>query len=495
MSNEYDYSGLYNNGQGGSTPDPNQGQNQNQAQPQNEANQNPSQPEQGGYPNVGSSGMNTANTARTDYSASSSNTYNQPGSTYGQNPSQNNGYTSSFSGGNGNNGGYNGYSYASAPQQPPKHEKKKNKVLLRVLAGVGVVALGFGGGFGGAIAASRAGLTGNQVVVQEIQRDTSTDATSTGSTDGSAMTMQQIASVASPSVVAITTEQMSSSQTWFGGYYVQSGAGSGVIISQDGYILTCAHVVSGATSVKVQLDGSDESYDATIVGQDSTSDIAVLKIDATGLTPAVIGDSDALAVGEVAVAVGNPLGTLSNTVTDGVVSALNRQVTVQDNDMTLIQTDASISPGNSGGGLFNGNGELIGIVNAKSSYSEAEGIGFAIPINTAMEIGQQLIESGSVARPALGVKIVDVTDAQTAQQLGVSTMGVYVVEVTKGSGAEAGGVQAGDRVLAVDDTAVSDTSALKNYLKDKSIGDTVALQVERDGKVLTLNVTLGSSAQ
>ena len=358
---------------------------------------------------------------------------------------------------------------------------------------VGVAALGFGSGLGGAVVASRAGLTGNQVVVQQVER--STDATAAGSTDGTSMSVQQIASVVSPSVVAITTEQMSSSQTWFGGYYVQSGAGSGVIISQDGYILTCAHVVSGATSVKVQLNGSDESYDATVVGQDSTSDIAVLKIDATGLTPAVIGDSDALAVGEVAVAVGNPLGTLSNTVTDGIVSALNRQVTVQNNDMTLIQTDASISPGNSGGGLFNANGELIGIVNAKSSYSEAEGIGFAIPINTAMEIGRQLIENGSVARPALGVKIVDVTDAQTAQQLGVSTMGVYVVEVTKGSGADAAGVQAGDRVLAVDDTAVSDSSALKNYLKDKGIGDTVNLQVERDGKVLTLAVTLGSSAQ
>lgn len=484
MSNEYDYSGLYNHTSDGQP-----------AQPQS------SQPEQGGYPNVGSSGMNTANTARTDYSAGSStnntgaNTYNQPNNAYGQN----NGYTSSFSGGNGgsngSNGGYNGYSYASAPQQPPKKEKKHNKVLLRVLAGVGAVALGFGGGIGGAVVASRAGLTGNQVVVQEVQRDTSTDASNTGSTDGTSMTMQQIAAVASPSVVAITTEQMSSSQTWFGGYYVQSGAGSGIIISQDGYILTCAHVVSGATSVKVQLNGSDQSYDATVVGVDSTSDIAVLKIDATGLTPAVIGDSDKLAVGETTVAVGNPLGTLSNTVTQGIVSALNRQVTVEDNDMTLIQTDTSISPGNSGGGLFNANGELIGVVNAKSSYSEAEGIGFAIPINTAMEIGQQLIESGSVARPALGVKIVDVTDAQTAQQLGVSTMGVYVVEVTKGSGAEAGGVQAGDRVLAVDDTAVSDTSALKNYLKDKSIGDTVALQVERDGKVLTLNVSLGSSAQ
>lgn len=477
MSNEYDYSGLYNHTSDGQP-----------AQPQS------SQPEQGGYPNVGSSGMNTANTARTDYSGNgaSPNPQQDPNGT-NPNPQQDpNGYTSSFSGGSGNNGGYNGYSYSSAPQQPPVPQKKKpRKVLLRVLAGVGAVALGFGGGFGGAIVASRTGLTGNQVVVQQVQR--STDATAAGSTDGNSMTVQQIASVVSPSVVAITTEQMSSSQTWFGGYYVQSGAGSGVIISQDGYILTCAHVVSGATSVKVQLNGSDESYDATIVGQDSTSDIAVLKIDATGLTPAVIGDSNALAVGEVAVAVGNPLGTLSNTVTDGIVSALNRQVTVQNNDMTLIQTDASISPGNSGGGLFNANGELIGIVNAKSSYSEAEGIGFAIPINTAMEISRQLIESGSVARPTLGVKIVDVTDAQTAQQLGVSTMGVYVVEVTKGSGAEAAGVQAGDRVLAVDDTAVSDSSALKNYLKDKAIGDSVNLQVERNGKVQTLTVTLGSN--
>ena len=483
MSNEYDYSGLYNNTSGSGQPN---GQN---PQPEQSAPAQNQQPQQSSYPNVGSSGVNTANTARTDYSSCNS------GSTSGQNPQQDsNGYTSSFSGGNGNNGGYNGYSYSSAPQQPPVPQKKKgSKVLLRVLACVGVAALGFGSGLGGAVVASRAGLTGNQVVVQQVER--STDATAAGSTDGTSMSVQQIASVVSPSVVAITTEQMSSSQTWYGGYYVQSGAGSGVIISQDGYILTCAHVVSGATSVKVQLNGSDESYDATVVGQDSTSDIAVLKIDATGLTPAVIGDSDALAVGEVAVAVGNPLGTLSNTVTDGIVSALNRQVTVQDNDMTLIQTDASISPGNSGGGLFNANGELIGIVNAKSSYSEAEGIGFAIPINTAMEIGQQLIENGSVARPALGVKIMDVTDAQTAQQLGVSTMGVYVVEVTKGSGADAAGVQAGDRVLAVDDTAVSDSSALKNYLKDKGIGDTVNLQVERDGKVLTLAVTLGSSAQ
>ena len=483
MSNEYDYSGLYNNTSGSGQPN---GQN---PQPEQSAPAQNQQPQQSSYPNVGSSGVNTANTARTDYSSCNS------GSTSGQNPQQDsNGYTSSFSGGNGNNGGYNGYSYSSAPQQPPVPQKKKgSKVLLRVLACVGVAALGFGSGLGGAVVASRAGLTGNQVVVQQVER--STDATAAGSTDGTSMSVQQIASVVSPSVVAITTEQMSSSQTWFGGYYVQSGAGSGVIISQDGYILTCAHVVNGATSVKVQLNGSDESYDATVVGQDSTSDIAVLKIDATGLTPAVIGDSDALAVGEVAVAVGNPLGTLSNTVTDGIVSALNRQVTVQDNDMTLIQTDASISPGNSGGGLFNANGELIGIVNAKSSSSDAEGLGFAIPINTAMEMAKQMIEKGYVARPAMGVTVITINDAQTAMQYGVSNYGVYIYQIASGSGAEKGGLKLGDRIISIDDVAVSSASDVQKYCQSKEVDDTVTLQVERDGKVISCEVTLGESTQ
>ena len=475
MSNEYDYSGLYDHTSDGGAP-------RNSAQDQQPAETG----SQNSYPNVGSSGMNTANTARTDYSSAQSGAAGSPAG-------GSNGYTSSFSGGSGGSGGYNGYSYASAPQQPAKPPRKGRRTLLRVLACVGVAALGFGGGLGGAIVAARTGLTGGQVVVQQVQRDTS-DATNANSTDGTSMSLQQISSVVSPSVVAITTEQMSGSQTWFGGYYVQSGAGSGVIISQDGYILTCAHVVDGATSVKVQLQNG-ETYDASIVGSDATSDIAVLKIEATGLTPAVIGDSDALAVGETVVAVGNPLGTLSNTVTDGIISALNREVTVEDNDMTLLQTNASISPGNSGGGLFNANGELIGVVNAKSSYSEAEGIGFAIPIDSAMEIAQQLIENGAVIRPALGVKILDVMDANTANQLGVSATGVYVVEVTAGGGAEAAGVQAGDRIIAVDDTAVSSSNSVKSYLADKQVGDTVNLQVEREGKVLTLTVTLGSGTQ
>ena len=487
MSNEYDYSGLYDHTSDGGAP-------RNSAQDQQPAETG----SQNSYPNVGSSGMNTANTARTDYSSAQSGGSGSSGSSASSggysgynNSGSSNGYTSSFSGGNGGSGGYNGYSYASAPQQPaPKPPRKGRRTLLRVLACVGVVALGFGGGIGGAVLASRTGLTGNQVVVQQVQRDTS-DAANANSTGGESMSLQQISSVVSPSVVAITTEQMSGSQTWFGGYYVQSGAGSGVIISQDGYILTCAHVVDGATSVKVQLQNG-ETYDASIVGSDATSDIAVIKIEATGLTPAVIGDSDALAVGETVVAVGNPLGTLSNTVTDGIISALNREVTVEDNDMTLLQTNASISPGNSGGGLFNANGELIGVVNAKSSYSEAEGIGFAIPIDSAMEIAQQLIENGAVIRPALGVKILDVMDANTANQLGVSATGVYVVEVTAGGGAEAAGVQAGDRIIAVDDTAVSSSNSVKSYLADKQVGDTVNLQVEREGKVLTLTVTLGS---
>ena len=491
MSNEFDYSGLYNHTTGEGAP---QGSSPAEhTEPQNT--QSAQNTAGSGYPNVGSSGMNTANTAQTDYSTPNPAPQQSSGYTGATGSAgSSNGYTSSFSGGNGGNGGgYNGYSYASAPQQPPKKQKKHHPVLLRVLAGVGVVVLGFGSGFGGAILASRTGLVGNQVVVQQVQREPS-DATNANSTDGTTMSVQQIASLVSPSVVAITTEQMSGSQTWFGGYYVQSGAGSGVIISQDGYILTCAHVVSGATSIKVQLSTGD-SYDATVVGSDSTSDVAVIKIDATGLTPAVIGNSDALAVGETVVAVGNPLGTLSNSVTDGIISALNREVTVEDNDMTLLQTDASISPGNSGGGLFNANGELIGVVNAKSSYSEAEGIGFAIPINSAMDIANQLIENGSVARPALGVTIVDVSDANTAQQMGVSATGVYVVQVTAGSGAESAGVKAGDRIIAVDDTAVSTSNDVKSYLAKKNVGDTVNLQVERDGKVLTLAVTLSTSTQ
>ena len=229
------------------------------------------------------------------------------------------------------------------------------------------------------------------------------------------------------------------------------------------------------------------------MGSDSVADIAVLKIEATGLTPAVIGDSSDLAVGEEVVAVGNPLGTLGGTVTNGIISALNRQITVENNEMSLIQTNAAVSPGNSGGGLFNANGELIGIVNAKSDSTEAEGLGFAIPINTAVEVAQELIDNGYVARPALGVTVLNIQDQQTAMQYGVDAYGVYIAQVNEGGAAEAAGLQVGDRIVSIGDKAVSSSSDLTSYIRSLNVGDTVTLQVERDDTLMSVDVTLGSS--
>ena len=481
---EYDYSGLYNQNPqntpptGGTTP------------PQGSATENTA----GGYPNVGSSGMNTANTARTDYTSQAS--ADAPNSGEAHTYTASNPGAGSYGNPGGPTGPVNGYGTQTTPPQPPRpHKKNGKKIGLRVLAGVGVVVLGFGGGLLGTVAATRAGLNGNQVVVQQVQRDENATASNQGSAGGTNLTMTEIAAKVQPSVVAITTEQMVSTNSWFGNY-VQSGAGSGVIISQDGYILTCAHVVNGATNITVQLP-DDTEYTATVVGEDTTSDIAVVKIDATGLNAATIGDSDALAVGELAVAVGNPLGTLSGTVTDGIISAVNRSVEVESNEMSLIQTDAAISPGNSGGGLFNGQGELIGIVNAKSGSTtntgeatNAEGLGFAIPINTAMDIAQDLIENGYVKRPALGGTVITVTQ-DNAMQFGVSDYGVYIYQVTPGSGAANAGLQVGDRIIAIDDNSVSESSDLTGYLQQKAVGDTVNLQIERDGKMATYQVVLG----
>ena len=476
---EYDYSGLYDSPQ---KPESNQTGSADRSQAQTSA---------GGYPNVGSSGMNTANTARTDYSGSTADSAGsqQPGG------SSFHSYSSPNPGGPGA-GGPTGPAHPGAGSQPPRPPKKKGgrKVGLRVLAGLGVVVLGFGGGVAGTAAANLLGLGHDQVVVQQVQRDAT--ATAQGSADGSALSMVDLSAKVKPSVVAITTEQMVSTNTWFGSY-VQSGAGSGVIISEDGYILTCAHVVSGANTITVQLADNTE-YSATLVGADSTSDVAVLKIESTGLTPATIGDSSALAVGETVVAVGNPMGTLSGTVTDGIVSAVNRSVQVEGNDMSLIQTNAAISPGNSGGGLFNAAGELIGIVNASGSTTTSSGavsqnLGFAIPINEGMEVATQLIETGHVARPALGIQVINILDAQTAMQYGVSTYGVYVVRINPGSGAEDAGLQLGDRIVAVDNNSVNENNDLTSYLATKNVGDTVTLQVERDGRMSTLEVVLGES--
>ena len=434
-----------------------------------------------GYPNVGSSGMNTANQ------------YNDP------QPEPETAYTAPQT--DNGAGGATPPVHPVQPQdaQPPKKKKKFNgkRVARSAVALVLAAAMGFAGGFVGA----KFGGSG-KVVIQQVAPSSTADSASgsdssitAASSSGSSLTTEQVADLVSPSVVVITTEQVVYSQwSWYGQNQVESGAGSGVIISSDGYILTCAHVVDGASTITVTI--GDKDYTATLVGEDTTSDIAVIKIDADGLTPATVGNSDSLKVGQNVMAVGNPLGELGGTVTGGMISALNRSVTIQGsssvNTMSLIQMDASVSPGNSGGGLFNMNGELVGIVNAKSSSSDAEGLGFAIPINDAIKVAQELLENGYVTgRPYLGITYLAVTDAQTAAQLGVNAYGVYVVEVVKGGPAEKAGLQAGDRIVSVDGTEIASKDDLGTLMQKHAAGDTLSITIAREGQMQTVNVTLG----
>ena len=427
-----------------------------------------------GYPNVGSSGMNTANTAGT---------YSDPAPARPPETSTGNGGTTPPPA---------GPEPQAAASKPPKKRRKHSggRIVRSAAALVLAAAMGFAGGFVGA----RVGNAGNKVVIQQVERTDSSAASGTAVASGG-MTTSQVSEMVSPSVVVITTEQVVYSQwSWYGQNQVESGAGSGVIISSDGYILTCAHVVSGASQITVTIGDTD--YTATVVGEDDTSDVAVLKIDATGLTPATVGDSDSLSVGDSVLAVGNPLGELGGTVTSGIVSALNRSVTIQGtsstNTMSLIQMDASVSPGNSGGGLFNMNGELIGLVNAKSSSSDAEGLGFAIPINDAIQVAQDLLENGYVSgRPYMGITYIAVTDAQTAAQLNVNAYGVYVVDVVQGGPADKAGLKAGDRIVSIDGTEIAQKDDLGTLMQQHTAGDTLSITVARDGQMQTVSLTLG----
>ena len=411
-----------------------------------------------GYPNVGSSGMNTANTAGTYGEAAQAAPQAEPngGSDGGAVPPP------------------EGPRYQAAqgnPKQPPKKRRRKNGNIARsAVALVLAAAMGFVGGFVGA----RVGNTGGKVVIQQVA-PSSTSSSDSGSASAvntaSGMTTAQVSEMVSPSVVVITTEQVVYSQwSWYGQSQVESGAGSGVVISSDGYILTCAHVVSGASNITVTIGDTDY--------------------------PATVGNSDSLAVGESVLAVGNPLGELGGTVTSGIVSALNRSVTIQGtsstNTMSLIQMDASVSPGNSGGGLFNMNGELIGLVNAKSSSSDAEGLGFAIPINDAIKVAQDLLENGYVSgRPYMGITYLAVTDAQTAAQLNVNAYGVYVVDVVQGGPADKAGLKTGDRIVSIDGTEIAQKDDLGTLIQQHAAGDTLSITVAREGQMQTVSLTLG----
>lgn len=306
----------------------------------------------------------------------------------------------------------------------------------------------------------------------------------------------QIVEMSAPSVVGIDTITTATTNSFWYGYgqsYEVPGSGSGVILTEDGYIATCAHVVDGAKSVKVALN-DDTSYDATIVGTDSKNDIAIIKIDATGLVPAVVGDSETLTVGSEVIAIGNPLGELRGTATAGIISATNRTIEVEGQAMTLIQTDAAISPGNSGGGLFDATGKLIGIVNAKVSDSRAEGLGFAIPVNSVLDEISDLLNYGYVTgRPYLGVSTQDVTLRSRDRMWYYSdgTRCVLVEKVMPGSAAEAAGIQAGDLILKIGEKQIASGEELSSAIGEYKPGDKATLTIQRDGKESTVEVTFG----
>ncbi|MBR2290014.1 MAG: trypsin-like peptidase domain-containing protein [Clostridia bacterium] len=312
-----------------------------------------------------------------------------------------------------------------------------------------------------------------------------------------------VAEFALPSVVGITVTYDVQS---FGGTSQAEASGSGVIISEDGYIITNNHVVnsssdsyyyklSEAKDVKVHLygDSEDTLYDAEIVGRDEETDLAVLKIEASGLQAIQIGDSSNLRVGEFVMAVGNPLG-LESSVSAGIISAIDREIDDGGNSYVAIQTDAAINSGNSGGALVNSKGELIGINFLKASSTGVEGIGFAIPINSAMDTINDLIEVGYVKKPYIGIAGRNVTEELAKEYK--SKVGVYVDTVTEGTPAEEAGLQVGDVITAIDGYEVKTIQELNSYkAKNYKVGDTVTLTVYRDGKNIDIKLTLGEQPQ
>ncbi len=295
------------------------------------------------------------------------------------------------------------------------------------------------------------------------------------------------------STVGITT---SVTTNYWGVQSKSAASGSGFIITDDGYIITNYHVIENSDSITVSLyDGT--SYEAELVGYDESNDIAVLKVDAEGLTPVVVGDSDNLNVGDSVIAIGNPLGELTFSLTSGAVSALDREVTLSNSvTMDLIQTDCAINSGNSGGALFNLYGEVIGVTNAKYSSSGKEAsidnIGFAIPINHVKGIVESIIENGYIAKPYIGVSVMDVS--QETQSYGLPK-GAAVKEITEGSPAADAGLKENDIITAINGTEISGSRELVNKIGDASSGDELALTVYRQGESIEVKMVVGEQVQ
>ncbi len=368
----------------------------------------------------------------------------------------------------------------------PAGGKKK----MTVFVAVGLVLALLMGLLGSAIGNSLFGK--GSTTVYEGQRESSVIDVAKVDT-GKLMTAAEVYAANVNSTVGITT---SVTTNYWGFQTTSAASGSGFILTADGYVLTNYHVIESSNSISVTLyDG--KSYDAALIGYDESSDIAVLKIDADGLTPVVLGDSDNLNVGDSVVAIGNPLGELTFSLTSGAVSALNREITLSNSvTMNLIQTDCAINSGNSGGALFNLYGEVIGITNAKYSGSgtgaSIDNIGFAIPINHVRGIVESIIENGYVAKPYIGVTVTDVSEETMGYGL---PAGAAVRAVSEDSPAEKAGLQVNDIITAVNGKEISGRTGLSEAVSAASVGDTLTLTVYRQGKTISVDVTVGEQIQ
>ena len=382
-------------------------------------------------------------------------------------------------------------SYSYSPEPP----KKKKKLSAGKIIAIALACALLGGCLGvGATLLLRNNTenqtpsTGTTMYVGERQ----TEKVNTARTDTSEkLTPREVYAQNVNSTVGITT----SITTNYWGYQTTSAAsGSGFILTEDGYILTNYHVIQNSSSVQVTTY-DNTSYSASIVGYDESNDIAVLKIDATGLTPVVLGSSDDLYVGDEVMAIGNPLGELTFSLTVGYVSALDREVTLSSGTtMDLIQTDAAINSGNSGGALFNLYGEVIGITNAKYSSSSAsseasiDNIGFAIPIDQVRSIFESIITNGYIVKPYIGVTVSDVS--AESQSYGLP-QGAAVRSVTENGPAAEAGLQENDIITTVNGEAITGSNDLVKLVKAASAGDTLELTVYRQGQTVTLTLTVG----
>ena len=393
----------------------------------------------------------------------------------------------------------------SAGGVPPKPRKKRGLKIFGTVAGVilliGLVTFASYGAYymfsdrhvQNPGSSQSGGQQSGSVSSPDIDLESKPVTESSGTSSDGAMTTNEIYKKVSPTVVGIIQYRASTSDFLAGS--AVSGEGSGIVMTEDGYILTNAHVISGAAGIKVVLSNGDQ-YEARVIGSDVKTDLAVIKIEATGLQYASFGNSDEIEIGELAVAIGNPGGQLfANSISQGCVSGINRQITTEDGyTITCIQTDAAINPGNSGGALVNQYGQVIGINSSKIVAEGYEGLGFAIPTNTAIPIAQDLIANGRVTgRAVLGITV-QMVDSTTAQYYSVPT-GLLILSTQENSDISQKGVVPGDIITAVNGTALTSTNDLYKILNEKSPGDTLEVTVFRratgqEDKTFTVTVTL-----